>query len=178
VTKTARSTQYADVDEPDRVPGSGLDAFDAIYEREFEYVWRSLGRLGVPPSDLADAVHEVFLVLYKRWDSVDPERPVRPWLFGVARRVAVAARRRQRETPMVVDPPAPVEENAGRDLLWVALGALDEDRRVVIILHDLEGHTGAEIAALLEVPVNTVHSRLRLARADLLVAVRRLQAAT
>ena len=45
----------------------------------------------------------------------------------------------------------------------------------MIVLHDMEGYTGAEIAAMLEVPVNTVHSRLRLARADLVVAVRRLR---
>ncbi len=176
MTKPARPPQYADVSEPDRPPGSGLEAFDAIYEREFDYVWRSLGRLGVPQADLADAAHEVFLVLYRRWNEVDPERPVRPWLFGVARRVAAAARRDRREAPLVVDPPAPVPEASQRDLLWRALATLREERRVVVILHDIEGHTGAEIAALLDIPANTVHSRLRLARADLLAAVRRLRA--
>jgi RNA polymerase sigma-70 factor (ECF subfamily) len=73
-----------------------------------------------------------------------------------------------------------VEEDpriAQRDLLWRALATLDEDRRTVIILHDLEGHTGVEIAALLDIPANTVHSRLRLARADLLTAVSRLRGA-
>lgn len=177
MTKRPASAQYIDVSAPDRLPGSGLEAFDAIYEREFDYVWRSLGRLGVPPDELADAVHEVFLVLHKRWNDVDPERPIRPWLFGVARRVAVAARRRQRETPAIVDPPAPEPETAQRDLLWTALRTLDDDRRAVVILHDLEGHTGAEIAAMLDIPVNTVHSRLRLARADLLAAVRKLRGA-
>ena len=177
MTKRPASAQYIDVSAPDRLPGSGLEAFDAIYEREFDYVWRSLGRLGVPPDELADAVHEVFLVLHKRWNDVDPERPIRPWLFGVARRVAVAARRRQRETPAIVDPPAPEPETARRDLLWTALRTLDDDRRAVVILHDLEGHTGAEIAAMLDIPVNTVHSRLRLARADLLAAVRKLRGA-
>ena len=177
MTESRGPAQYAGVSAPDRLPGSGLEAFDAIYEREFDYVWRNLGRLGVPPGDLADAVHEVFLVLYKRWNDLDRERPVRPWLFGVARRVAAAMRRVQRETPALVDPPAPDPASAQRDLVWTALGGLDEDRRVVVVLHDLEGHTAAEIAAMIDIPVNTVYSRLRLARADLLAAVRKLQGA-
>jgi RNA polymerase sigma-70 factor (ECF subfamily) len=172
VTETGRPAQLVDVSEPERpVP----PAFDDVYARELDYVWRTLGRLGVPAGDLADATHDVFFVVFQRWADFDPARPVRPWLFGIARRVAAAARRR---TPVA----EPVDVAAGmpepddeRDLLWIALGALDEDRRVVVILHDLEGHTSAAIAELLELPVNTVYSRLRLARADLVAAVRRLQ---
>ena len=176
MTKGLPDVQYAGVKEPDRLPGSGLEAFDAIYEREFDYVCRTLGRLGVPSADLSDAVHEVFLVLYRRWHEVDRERPMRPWLFGVARRVARATRRQRRDRQLVGEPAAPVVETAQRDLLWSALRTLGEERRVLIILHDLEGHTGAEIAAMLDLSVNTIHSRLRLARADLMAAVRRLRA--
>jgi RNA polymerase sigma-70 factor (ECF subfamily) len=162
------------VSEPDRPPGSELDEFDAIYQRELDYVCRTLGRLGVPAGDLDDAVHDVFVVLYRRWNDVDRTR-VRSWLFGVARRIAAAARARRRELPADVDPPSHNPNLAERDLVWRALEALDEERRVVLILHDLEGHTGAEIAAMIEIPVNTVHSRLRLARADVIAAVRRLK---
>jgi RNA polymerase sigma-70 factor (ECF subfamily) len=164
------------VSEPDRLPDSGLEAFHAIYDREFDYVWRNVGRMGVPQSEIADAVHEVFLVLHRKWNELDRTRPVRPWLFGVARRVAADLRAKRREEPTDVEPPAAEDPLvAQRDLLWRALATLDDDRRTVVILHDLEGHTGAEIAALLDIPVNTVHSRLRLARADLLVAVRKLR---
>ena len=176
MTKSARPAQYASVREPDRSPGSGLELFNEIYEREFDYVWRNLGRMALPQAELPDAVHEVFLVLHRRWDEIDRTRPMRPWLFGVARRVAADFRAKRRERPTDIEPPA-VEDPllAQRNLLWKALGALDEDRRTVVILHDLEGHTGVEIAALLDIPANTVHSRLRLARADLLVAVRKLR---
>lgn len=166
------------VSVPDRPPGSGLGVFDEVYDREFEYVWRSLGRLGVPESEIPDAVHEVFLVLYRRWNELDRKDALRPWLFGVARRVAAGLRAKQREQPSEIEPAAAEDPLvAKRNLLWKAMGGLDEDRRAVLILHDLEGHTGAEIAAILAIPVNTVHSRLRLARADLLVAVKRLQGA-
>ena len=176
MTKPAPSAQYASVSEPVRPPGSGLDAFDAIYEREFDYVWRNLGRLGVPPGDIADAVHEVFLVLYRRWNEVDHTHTMRSWLFGVARRVAATARRKDRETPTEIDPPNAEDPLvAQRDLLWRAMALLDDDRRTVVILHDFEGHTGLEIAEILEIPANTVHSRLRLARSDLLAAVHKLR---
>ncbi|HTJ44061.1 MAG TPA: sigma-70 family RNA polymerase sigma factor [Kofleriaceae bacterium] len=168
--------------ESDRPPGPGLEAFDAVYEREFDYVWRTLGRLGVPPSDLADAAHEVFLVVFRRWKELDLDRGLRPWLFGVARRVAADARRKAANAPATSldrEPAAPDQpDHAERDLLWRALAELDEDRRVAVILHDLDGYTGAEIASMLDVPANTVHSRLRLARADLLAIVRRLRGGT
>lgn len=173
MTKTPAPSQYGDVKEPGPPPG-GEAPFDTVYEREFDYVWRSLGRLGMPEAELADAVHEVFLVLHRRWAELDHERPLRPWLFGVARRIAAAARAKSRETAVELDSAEPMDPLvAQRRILWRALATLDEERRTVIILHDLEGYTGAEIAAQLDVPVNTVHSRLRLARAELLAAVQR-----
>lgn len=177
MTKSVVSSQYRSVREPNRPPGSGRELFDAIYEGEFDYVWRTLGRLGVPEPEIPDAVHEVFVVLCRRWEEVDRERPMRPWLFGVARRVAADLRAKRREQPLEHEPQAPPTDRlvAQRNLVWNALATLEEDRRTIIILHDLEGHTGTEIASILEVPVNTVHSRLRLARADLLAAVRKLQ---
>jgi RNA polymerase sigma-70 factor (ECF subfamily) len=175
VTKIPGSPQYEGVSQHARPPDAGLAAFDEVYEREYEYVWRTLGRFGVPHADLGDGVHEVFLVLYRRWNGLERKDALRPWLFGVARRVAAALRTKQREAPSDAEPVAAADPLAAqRDLLWRALATLDEDRRAVVILHDLEGRTGAEIAALLDVPVNTVHSRLRLARADLVAAVRRL----
>jgi RNA polymerase sigma-70 factor, ECF subfamily len=180
VTKIGSPPQYQVVDESDRPAGSGLAAFDAIYTQEFAYVWRTLGRLGVLPADLADAAHDVFVVLHERWRDVDPKRPIRPWLFGVARRVAAKGRRKRGpDTEPIDDVLAPEDTTfAERDLLWRALAMLDEERRVVIILHELEGHTGAAIAEMLDLSPNTVHSRLRLGRADLTAAVRRLRGGT
>jgi RNA polymerase sigma-70 factor (ECF subfamily) len=156
------------------VSESALDAFDETYDREFEYVWRTLGRFGVPEHELPDATHEVFLVLHRRWNELDRERSLRPWLFGVARRVAADARAKRREQPSETEVVAPSDPLvAQRNLLWRSLAVLDEAKRTIIILHDLEGYTGAEIAQQLDVPINTVHSRLRLARAELLAEVNR-----
>ncbi len=171
MTKPPVTKQYADVGESDRT-----DSFDSLYAREFDYVYRTLGRLGVMPGDIPDAVHEVFVVVYRRWGELDLEREARRGLFGIARRVAAAARRKHRPEP---SPDADLEcaapPHAERDLLWKALAAISDDRREVLVLHDLEGHTGAEIAVMLDIPVNTVHSRLRLARADIVEVIRRLR---
>lgn len=171
MTKRAVSRQVVEVS------GSEPEDFDAIYQRELDYVWRTLGRLGVPTADLADAAHDVFVIVYRRWSELDPARPVRGWLFGIARKVAAGRRRKRREVleqtaeiPTTNDPHA-----ADRELLWRALSTLADDRIEVVVLHDLEGYTGAEIATLLDLSPNTVHSRLRLARADLLTAVERLR---
>jgi RNA polymerase sigma-70 factor (ECF subfamily) len=151
--------------------------FDVIYEREFDYVWNTLGRLGMPVADLPDGVHDVFVVVHRRWSDLDHERPVRPWLFGISRRIAAAARRKQRESARDVEPVAPRDDErvVARDLLWRALSKLADDRREVIVMKDVDGFTGAEIADILDIPVNTVHSRLRLARADLIAALAELE---
>ncbi|HEY4057596.1 MAG TPA: sigma-70 family RNA polymerase sigma factor [Kofleriaceae bacterium] len=153
--------------------------FDAAYQQELSYVWRTLGRLGVPHADLSDATHDVFIVVYRLWAERDAERPLRPWLFAIARKHAATRRRKRREElrddlDATATPPS---DHIERDLVWRALALLDEDRRDAIILHDLDGCTAPEIAAALDVPLNTIYSRIRLGRADFVAAVRRLEGA-
>ena len=173
VTKTDALPQYLCMD------GSATrtaDTFYAVYERELSYVWKTLGRLGVEAVELADAFHDVFVIVHRRWADIDFARPIRPWLFGIARRVAAGHRRKRRELPSdTVDGATAPAPHAERDFLWKVLGELDDDRRDVVILHDLEGYTGAEIATMLDIPANTVHSRLRLGRQDMQATVRRLR---
>ncbi|HEY5949271.1 MAG TPA: sigma-70 family RNA polymerase sigma factor, partial [Kofleriaceae bacterium] len=92
MTKTDTFPQYLCMDGS---ASRATDSFYAIYERELSYVWKTLGRLGVDPSDLADAVHDVFVIVHRRWADIDFERPIRPWLFGIARRVAAGLRRKR-----------------------------------------------------------------------------------
>ena len=71
-------------------------------------------------------------------------------------------------------PPADelVARGEARKLVQIGLAALDLDRRAVFLMHDLDGHSMPEIAAVLHVPLNTLYSRLRLAREQFAVAVR------
>ncbi|MEZ4394673.1 MAG: sigma-70 family RNA polymerase sigma factor [Polyangiales bacterium] len=165
----------------------GLD-FRTIFEMEFDYVWRSLRRLGVRERDVDDLAHDTFLVVYRTLDQYDPSRPLRPWLFGIASRHAANYRRRAQHrgdvmehASEVVDPARGADEAlASRqtlDLVQEALDALDDDRRSVFVLHELDGASMPDIAAALSIPLNTAYSRLRLAREHFSAAVRRLRAA-
>jgi len=155
--------------------------FGQIYDDECAFVWRTLRRLGVAESELPDAVHDVFDVLFRRWDQYDPERPLRSWLFGICRRVAAASRRKLRDQVPSASPPAlanatsPENAAASRELLLALLERLDESQRDAFVLHDLEGFSGAEIAEMLGIPRGTVYSRIRLAREQLAEQVRRLR---
>lgn len=179
MTDLRRRGQYPHVSESGESDGDArLAAFHDLYDRQFSYVYKTVRRFGVPSGDAADAVQEVFVVVFRRWGELDLERPIRPWLFGVARRVAAAHRRRG------TGPEGPNPESlaaggtdadqdlARRELLWAALGQVDEGRCAVFILHELEGYTAPEIGRILDIPTNTVYSRLRIARKEVLEAVR------
>ena len=161
--------------------------FETLYRAEFPYVWHTLRRLGVRDRDLEDLAHDVFVVVHRRLADYDPTRPLKPWLFGIAFRVAAGDRRRARvhaEIPsdavdVAADVPGADDQLAARQdrqLVLDALAALDLDRRAVFVMHDIDGHAAPEIAAAVGIPLNTVYSRLRLAREKFAAAVRRLHA--
>jgi len=163
-------------------------SFRDLFEREFDYVWISLRRLGVHPSDLEDVAQEVFVQVHRRLAVYDPARPLRPWLFAFAARCASDWRRLSRHRVEVlgidegaaaaaVAPAADDALESARDheLVLRALAQLDPDRRAVFVLHELDECPMKEIAEALGLPLFTGYSRLRLARRDFTKAVRRLR---
>jgi RNA polymerase sigma-70 factor (ECF subfamily) len=159
--------------------------FRRVFETEAPYVWTTLRRLGVPDRDRADVTHDVFVAVHRQLHTYDSARPLRPWLFGFAFRYASDYRKRARHHHEVfVDEPAeprqptvpPVDDQvATRSLLERLLQHLDEDKRVVVVMHEIEGWPVPEIAAMLGVPVQTAYSRLRAARIALTQALSRLE---
>jgi RNA polymerase sigma-70 factor (ECF subfamily) len=167
-------------------PAAAPDRFRETFERELDYVWTTLRRLGVRDADLEDVAHEVFLRVHRRFADYDPARPMRPWLFGFALRVAADYRKLARhrhevwaEADEVVDPAPLADEQLAtldaRALVARALEALDLDKRAVFVAHDLDGLPAQEIAAALDLPLFTVYSRLRVARERFKAAVKRLE---
>jgi RNA polymerase sigma-70 factor (ECF subfamily) len=158
----------------------------AVFDEHFDYVWNTLRRLGVRESDLEDLAHEVFLKVHARLADYDAARPMRPWLFGFAYRVASDHRRLARHRLEVLgapieatDPVRPpderIEAHEEHTLLEAALAGMDFDRRAVLLLHDVDEVPVPAIALELGIPVNTAYSRLRLAREELAIAVNRLR---
>ena len=168
----------------DRSPRPG---FRAVYDGHFTHIWHTLRRLGIAERDLEDATHEVFVVVHRQLDShYDPSRPLRPWLSGIAYRVASDDRRRARNRREQVGRlPEPVDARPSADQLLVeaerrrlvleALDTLDLKRRAIFVMHELDGFVMSEIAEALGVSINTCYSRLRVARKQFAGAVRRIQ---
>jgi RNA polymerase sigma-70 factor (ECF subfamily) len=168
-----------------RPTGATIEFVNCVraFEAEFDYVYRALKRHGVNPSDAEDLAQEVFLVMWRRWADYDSARPLRPWLAGIAFKVAHDYRRRSgREVPgglVDAEDQAPGAEEhiasaRARTLVLRALGSLPEKQRTIIVMHDLDGASMREIAEILSVPLFTAYSRLRSARQAFAKSVRRL----
>ncbi|MCY0989434.1 sigma-70 family RNA polymerase sigma factor [Nannocystis sp. ILAH1] len=156
-------------------PPDRIAAFAAFFRAHFTYVHQNLRRLGVPPGAVEDAAQEVFLVVLRHADA--PITNVRGWLFGIVRRIAWrfrrGASRRDRlvqalthEPPVVGDDDAQLLEREAAELLERFLARLDDDKRAVFVLAELEQQTAGEIASALGIKENTVYSRLRAARQE------------
>lgn len=156
-------------------------AFAEVYESCASLVWRNLRRLGVPESSLEDAAQDVFLVVHRRLPEFEGRSSLRTWIFGIVLRVAARHRRKARglavrETAIPGELgealTAPVHEGPfertlhrqANQLLHRVLERLDEERRALLIMVDLEQTSVAEAAEALEINLNTAYSRLRAAR--------------
>jgi RNA polymerase sigma-70 factor (ECF subfamily) len=157
--------------------------FTRLYEEHFAFVWRSLRRLGVATDQLDDAVQDVFLVVHRRLAEFEGRSSHRTWLFGIAVRTAGTLRRRNARKPTeplgedVPDQRAEgvTEATHAARLVQRLLDELDDERRAVFVLAELEQMTAPEISEALSVNLNTVYSRLRLARRDFEAALKRHQ---
>jgi RNA polymerase sigma-70 factor (ECF subfamily) len=154
------------------------------FERELNYVFGTLQRLGARPGDMEDLLQEIFVALQRNWPTLDTTRSLRPWLFGVAFRVVRTQRRRRaREAPHAsLDPedraPTPEAWLQGQEsmaLLSEALEHVPVSRRSVVIKHDLDGLDVRDIARELSITKFGVYARLYKGRKELAAAVRRLQ---
>ena len=184
MTETAPRAQFQSV-EPAR--GTPDGEFEALFRAEFAYVWKTLRRLGVAERDLEDVTHDLFVNVFRRLGDYDRARPIRPWLCGFAARTASDYRRLARHRYEVGEGEAREHKGPGadedgafrafeaRDTLLKALDALDLERRVVVVMHDIDGHSMPDIAQALGVPLNTAYSRLRLARENLREALGRVR---
>lgn len=157
--------------------GSGaLGAFEDVYEQHFDFVWRNVRRLGVPEASIDDAVQDVFVVVHRRGAEFEGRSSVRTWLYGIVAHVARAYRRRKTldaaadpdtlaDTPQR-GPEKQAEAAEAMATLHAVLSALDDDKREVLVLIDIEEMSAPEAAEALSLKLNTVYSRLRAARLD------------
>jgi len=151
--------------------------FDELYDRHFDFVWKSLRRLGVPMADLQDVTQEVFVVVHRRLPEFEARAKLTTWLFRICLHAARDRARRAHVRREVADGKTTdglvaesddaerlLERRDDVALFESVLDGMTHEQRAVFVMFELSDMTGEEIATTLEVPLATVYSRLRLAR--------------
>ena len=152
-----------------------------IFDEHARYVIRTLRHLGVAESDVDDVAQEVFVTVHRKLAEFEGRSKLRTWLYAICLRIASDHRRRayvvrERATD---SPPVDTGERTGQEpdtnlesrrFVQELLAELDEDKRAVLVLYEIEGLTMREVAEVVGCPLQTAYSRLHAARELLQVA--------
>jgi RNA polymerase sigma-70 factor, ECF subfamily len=155
-----------------------VSPFESLYRQYFGFVWSSVRRLGVSPAAADDVVQEIFIVIHSRLHTLEKPDALRSWIYSVVRRTVSNHHRAKRSMQASGEvlaaepdtrryPATPLdvaEQNDQVRLLFSLLDELDEPKREVFMMAELDELTVPEIAEILEIPLNTAYSRLRAAR--------------
>lgn len=155
-----------------------LPTFRRIFDDHAAFVWRSLRYLGVAERDVEDHVQEVFVAVHRRLSEFEHRAALRTWIYAFCLRVASDYRRRahvRRERFPSEFPEAPLEAAQERELenqrlrqrLIEALEQLDDAKREVFVLYEIEELEMKQVVEVIGCPLQTGYSRLRAARAQL-----------
>jgi RNA polymerase sigma-70 factor, ECF subfamily len=155
-----------------------IPSLRTVFDEHARYVIRTLRHFGVQEADVEDVAQEVFVTVHRKLPEFEGRSKLRTWLYAICLRVASDHRRRAyvvRERP-TSSPPVDGGGRSGqepdtslesRTFVQNLLATLDEDKRVVFVLYELEGLTMREVAETIGCPLQTAYSRLHAAR-DLL----------
>ena len=171
------------------MPASFRANFTDFYDDWYESVLRWLRALGAPDADREDIAQEVFVVVGRRLHSFDGKNPA-GWLYQITKRQVRDFRGRtwiksifnREHTDAVNDvpddhggPAAALERKQNQRVLSALLAKMNPDRRAALVLFEVDGLSGEEIARIQGVPLNTVWKRLHVARKEFLALVTREQ---
>jgi RNA polymerase sigma-70 factor (ECF subfamily) len=162
-----------------RVQKGETAAFELLVQRHQKKIFNLAYRmLGGDYEEATDAAQEVFLLAYRSIGQFRGDANFSTWIFRIALNHASSRRRnlksRQQKTVAldVIDPadthtPEPaaiVEQRETRKVVQSALNTLSDEHREIVVLIDMQGTSYEDAAAMLDIPVNTVKSRLYRAR--------------
>ncbi len=146
-----------------------------IFREYAPFVWRALRRLGVREADVEDVCQEVFVVVHRKLGDFEGRSSLRTWIYGICARTASDYRRSGRVRREVVTdaPPEMAAEGGHEDVVALKqarakldriLDELDDDKRAVFVLYEIEELSMAQVADSLGCPLQTAYSRLHAAR--------------
>lgn len=166
--------------------------FDSVYEDMVGFVWQAARRMGVRDADTDDVVQEVFVIVHGRLAEFEGRAQLKTWVFKIlvnvmkhyfrthARKPGDVASGSGTEIHELVasqdhGPAVALERMEALRVVDRLLSQLDEDKRMVFVLAEIEQMSLVEIADVVEANANTVASRLRAARSDFEKALARFQ---
>jgi RNA polymerase sigma-70 factor (ECF subfamily) len=164
-----------------RAAAGEREAFRTLYERHRSDVARLVFRMLGRRSDLEDIVQEVFVQVHRSLKDFRGQAKFSTWLHRVTVNVVLMHRRAARSRPVFADEPpsdgfdpadsmTPDEDAERRERMRAfgrLLDRLADKKRIVFVLHELEGLPPSEIAKIVGAPVLTVRTRLFYARREL-----------
>jgi RNA polymerase sigma-70 factor, ECF subfamily len=165
--------------------------FDTVYETCVDFAWQAVRRMGVCAADADDVVQEAFVIVHRRLAEFEGRAQIKTWIFKILvhlvrhywrahqRKPGDRAANQPAEMHTLAggqDPATALEKTEALRILDRLLAELDQDKREVFVLAELEQMTAVEIAEIIDASPNTVSSRLRLARQEFEKALLRFRA--
>jgi RNA polymerase sigma-70 factor (ECF subfamily) len=156
--------------------------FDTLYREQRTRVLATVRSVIGPSDEIEDVVQLVFIEVHRSLDRFQGRSKLSTWVYRIAVNVALQhIRRKKRRRWLMLGSTGeeaerqPARGNSehrleGRELLehvYRAAERLSEKKRTVWVLHELQGLSPPEVAETLEIPVNTVRSRLLAARREI-----------
>jgi RNA polymerase sigma-70 factor (ECF subfamily) len=171
---------------PELAQLSGKSSVAELFKELAPFVWRALKRLGVAERDVDDQVQEVFVVIHRKLPEFEGRSSIRTWVYGICVRTASDYRNRARvkremlpaempEQTATTDAHEDLARHQARALLDRVLDELDEDKRAVFVLYEIEELSMNDVAEAIACPVQTAYSRLHAARKQVQDGIARLR---
>ncbi|AJS60104.1 sigma-70 family RNA polymerase sigma factor [Paenibacillus sp. IHBB 10380] len=151
------------------------EAYSELYEITIRDVYKAVHFLVREPSDVDDAVQEIYIQVHRSLGQFDVSRPFRPWLMGLVMRQIHAYRRKRWTHLRIINKAEQVDQAMEYDFanevvdkisnrsLLASVDRLSYKLKQVVILHYLNEYAQEEIATILDIPLGTVKSRIHAA---------------
>jgi RNA polymerase sigma-70 factor (ECF subfamily) len=184
-TTAAHTSQGRSMSDEDglvrRAAAGDAEAFRGLFVRHRSDVARLVYRMLNGPSDLEDVVQEVFVQVFRSLKDFRGQSKFSTWLHRVTVNVVLMHRRSARSRPVLTEevpnelvaddrqtlPDEDAERHERMRAFQRLLARLADKKRIVFVLHELEGMSPAEISEVVGAPVLTVRTRLFYARREL-----------
>lgn len=160
----AGSSVKSDRELIDAINAGDANAFEQLYLRYRDWVYRLAWRLTDNHADALDVLQETFTYLLKKFPGFELTASMTTFLYPAVKHLALNLRQRKSaghaRDEVLTEIPAPESSQSSRSELAAALGALSPEQREVVLMRFVDGLPLGEISVALDIPLNTVKSRL------------------